>query len=149
MIKRGRRIIPNAMLYAHRETEKDVPVCLHKSSSSAKKGTGLIRQWHKNGRLALEYSSVNGKPNGLFRDWWPDGKLDFEKVYDMGEPRLIRQFNRLNGQLILEIISDGCAVYQRFWNSDKKDWDEYFVVHNKDVSRKEYVSFLKNGKRAK
>lgn len=146
VIKRGRRIIPNAMLYAHRELDSERAKCPHRKGFKLRKGTGIFRRWHKIGQVAAEYSLRDGKVNGLFREWWPNGRLDFEKVYDMGEPRVIRQFSRLTGQLIIEIVSDGCATYQRFWERGQQKWKEYFVIHDEDVSRKEYLSFLKRQK---
>lgn len=146
VIRPGRRIIPNAMLYAHREADSESANFPHLKGFKRRKRTGVFRRWHKRGRVAVEYSLRDGKVNGLFREWWPTGRLDFEKVYDMGEPMLIRQFSRLTGRLIIEIVSDGCTTYQRFWDRNQQKWKEYFVIHDKDVSRKEYFSFLKRQK---
>jgi len=99
------------------------------------------RQWHKNGRLSLEYSTVNGQRNGLFRGWDAAGRLLTEEVYFMGRPQLIRKFSTQTGRLAIEVTSDGVTSHQRSFSSKK---EESFVVKGQAVSRDEYFSFLKH-----
>ncbi len=116
-----------------------------KSSPRARK-TGMFRSWYKDGKPRLEYSVKDGSLNGLFRDWWPNGQLNSELVYDMGEPRLIRKFSQKNGELDIEIISDGCASWQRFRDRATRNWKDLFAVRNKNVSRSAYFAYLKRQK---
>ena len=145
VIKRGRRIIPNTMIYAHRSGTGRFFECPHQKEKRAAKDkrTGMYRSWHAKEQLACEYSVRAGELNGLFQEWGSDGKLMSEQVYDMGEPQLIRMFGPRTGEMNLEIVSDGCANRQRFWDNKTQKWKEYFVVHDKNVSRKKYVAFLK------
>ncbi len=152
MVKRGRRIIPNALLIAHR-SETSHFRCSHCRCDKCKanpvpsdKKTGMCRIWHKNGQLAFKCSYRDGVFNGFLRSWWPDGKPMDEQVYDMGEPQLIRLFDRLTGQLRTQVVSDGCATRQKHFDFKTKKWRRYFFIHDKDVSRREYLSFLKRQK---
>jgi hypothetical protein len=45
------------------------------------RGTGVQRTWHENGRLQLEFSTVNGDFSGRYRTWLHDGALMSEEVY--------------------------------------------------------------------
>lgn len=152
VVKRGRRVIPNALLHAHRSKTSRFR-CSHCKCDKCKanpvvvkKGTGMYRSWYKNGRLACEYFLRDGELNGLLRAWWPNGMPMEEQAYDMGEPLLIRLFKKPSGELNTEVTSDGCASHQRFFDSRTKKWRKYHVIHNKDVSRKEFLSFLKQQK---
>jgi hypothetical protein len=49
-------------------------------------GTGVQRTWHENGRLQLEFSTVNGDFSGRYRLWLHDGALMSEEVYLHGRP---------------------------------------------------------------
>jgi hypothetical protein len=49
-------------------------------------GTGVQRVWHENGRLQLEFSTVNGDFSGRYRLWLHDGALMSEEIYLHGRP---------------------------------------------------------------
>ena len=57
-----------------------------------KNGTGLQREWHDNGRLKIEVSTVAGVFCGRNRIWLRDGTLLSERYYLHGKPVTAEQY---------------------------------------------------------
>jgi hypothetical protein len=56
------------------------------------RGTGLQREWHNNGRLKIEVSTVAGVCCGRNRIWLRDGTLLSERYYLHGKPVTAEQY---------------------------------------------------------
>jgi antitoxin component YwqK of YwqJK toxin-antitoxin module len=62
--------------------------CTGERAQGCKKGNskdGLYREWHTNGKLALEATYVNGTLHGVYRRWYTTGKPLYSMTYKNGE----------------------------------------------------------------
>tara|TARA_B110000438_G_scaffold273939_1_gene293738 strand:- start:265 stop:909 length:645 start_codon:yes stop_codon:yes gene_type:complete len=70
--------------------------------TGAIENNGVLREWHKNGMLYLEYEMSNGIKNGLCRKWYSDGDIMQSYNYYKGKLHGNQKKWYLNGKLKAE-----------------------------------------------
>lgn len=56
-----------------------------KKSSASILNNGILREWHENGELYLEYNMKNGIKNGACKKWYDNGKMEILYYYSTGK----------------------------------------------------------------
>ena len=56
-----------------------------KKKSTSSVNNGLLREWHNNGELYIEYNMKNGIKDGLCKKWYNNGQLEIMYYYTSGK----------------------------------------------------------------
>ena len=69
------------------------------SNNDSNLNDGILREWHKNGNLFIEYNYVKGKRDGIQKRWYENGKPEI--IYNFHKGKLHGEQKRWhnNGQL--------------------------------------------------
>ena len=56
-----------------------------KKTSASNLDNGILREWHDNGELYIEYNMKNGIKNGLCKKWYDNGQIEIMYYYIDGK----------------------------------------------------------------
>jgi TonB family protein len=73
---------------------------------------GVQYEWHKNGKLAAEYTYENGELVGEYRKWYETGEIDYIRKYSSGSSLNSLEAYHKNGQLRRAEIYEGTKFYK-------------------------------------
>ena len=119
------------------------------ASCEIRNGTGVLKEFHGNGKLISEETYLKGKKHGNHRRWYDDGSLFADTQYVNNEFEGWARSYHPNGQIRSEsTYSKGkCHGLEYYWNEagelvndyDSADYDSDEKVDNKEVSPHYYV----------
>lgn len=73
---------------------------------------GIVREYHKNGKLLSEINYKNGKIEGLLRSWYDNGQLHDSAYFEKGK-----------------VIGYAVAYYRNGNKNREENWNEHEVLH--------------------
>ena len=57
----------------------------YKKNSTSMIDHGILREWHENGELYIEYNMKNGIKNGVCKKWYDNGQIEILYYYSKGK----------------------------------------------------------------
>lgn len=89
---------------------------------------GLQYEWHKNGKLAAEYTYENGELVGEYKKWYETGEIDYIRKYSSSSSLNSLEAYHKNGKLRRAEIYEGTKFYKGKVFDETGSEIEYFPM---------------------
>ncbi len=107
-----------------------------------RRGTGVLKTFHPNGRLATECSYKGGQRQGSFRQWHEDGALRDDTAYENGKEEGWSRFYHPDEQLLQEAMYRAGRLHgvMRIWNvtGDYIEDSPLYYIQGKRVTERQF-----------